>query len=91
MNWSQVMALQGKTLKTKSGKTFRVKQVTATTVTVEVGPAKRNETISQINLMRAAQICASGTKLNGPKDYRQLVADERPAYAWAILRHLKQC
>jgi hypothetical protein len=50
--------------------------------------SNEEHTVGRSNLEKAVAVIQSGTVLNGPKDYRVLVADDRPAYAWAILHEL---
>ena len=39
-------------------------------------------------LEKAVALIESGVRIRGPTDFREKVADQRPAYAWAILRDL---
>ena len=57
------------------------------TLTVRVRSGEEH-TIGRTNLEKAVQKVQAGAVLKGPKDYRDLIADDRPAYAWAILREL---
>ena len=72
--------------RTKSGKDFRVSRVTDTAVYVDL-PSKE-EYVSRENLEKAVQLINNDVILEGPSDYRKLVYDQRPAYAWAILRDM---
>jgi hypothetical protein len=44
--------------------------------------------VSRVNLEKAVSLIEQGSEIQGPADYKSLVADERPAYAWAILRDM---
>jgi len=46
------------------------------------------EYVSRENLEKAVQLISNGIVLEGPSDYRRLVYDQRPAYAWAILKDM---
>jgi len=71
---------------TKTGKEFRVSRVTETAIYIDLPSGE--EYISRKNLARAVALIQEGIKLNGPSDYKRQVYDQRPAYAWAILRDL---
>ncbi|MCW3999512.1 MAG: hypothetical protein NWE93_04680 [Candidatus Bathyarchaeota archaeon] len=70
--------------KTKTGKSFKVLKITKEEIIIDL-PAKE-QYVSRKNLEKAVELLSQGTVIGGPADYRRLVADERPAYAWAILR-----
>jgi hypothetical protein len=87
MDWERVRALeQRRDLKTKTGKPFRISRVTASVVFIDLPSGEQS--VSRASLEKAELLVLSGVRLAGPLDYRTLVADERPAYAWAILRKL---
>ena len=89
MDWEPVRrlaAMQGELL-TITGQRFRLVGATDQSVTVQVSSG-RQHTISRANLERAVELLRQGETLAGPSDYRNKVADDRPAYAWAILREL---
>ena len=71
---------------TKEGQPFRVQGIRANSVYVEI--ASGEEPIRIATLERAVELLRSGVRISGPADFRIKVADERPAYAWAILRDL---
>ncbi|WP_457630499.1 LutC/YkgG family protein [Oceanithermus sp.] len=81
-------ALQGRTLKTKRGEPFVVVRVTENTVRVRVASSGKEYTVRLASLEKAAALLASGGEIPGPVAYRRLVANEAPAYAWAILHEL---
>lgn len=87
--WIEVQKLaQGKArLLTKTGVPFELVAATEASLTVRVSSGAEY-TLSRANLEKAVQLLSSGTKLEGPKYYRDQVADDRPAYAWAILSFL---
>jgi hypothetical protein len=87
MDWERVRALERRQdLKTKMGEPFRIARVTGSIVFIELPSGEQS--VSRTNLEKAERLVLSGARLKGPSDYRRLVADERPAYAWAILREL---
>ena len=89
MDWQTVRGLAAiqSELLTITGHRFWLVGATDSTVTVEVSSGRRH-TISRANLERAVELSRRGETLAGPSDYRKKVADDRPAYAWAILRKL---
>ena len=89
LNWVEIQKLADRraTLLTKTGVPFQVITASGSTLTVRVRSGQEH-TISRANLEKAVQKIQAGAILNGPKDYRDQVADDRPAYAWAILREL---
>ena len=72
--------------RTKNGNEFRIARVTDTAVFIDL-PSK-DEYISRENLEKAVELINKGEIINGPGDYRRKVYDQRPAYAWAILRDM---
>lgn len=89
LNWIDIQGLADRkaTLLTKTGVPFQIVAASETGLAVRVRSGEEH-TISRANLEKAVAKIQSGTLLNGPKDYRDLIADDRPAYAWAILREL---
>lgn len=89
LNWEEIKNLADRksTLLTKTRVPFQVVAASEETLTVRVRSGEEH-TISRTNLEKAIQQVQTGAVLNGPKDYRDQVADDRPAYAWAILREL---
>jgi transcriptional regulator of met regulon len=89
LNWVEIQKLADlkTTLFTKTRVPFQVVAASEETLTVRVQSGEEH-TISRTNLEKAVQKIQAGAVLSGPKDYRDQVADDRPAYAWAILREL---
>jgi hypothetical protein len=89
LNWNEIQNLADRnaTLLTKTRIGFQIVAASEIGLTVRVRSGEEH-TISRANLEKAVAIIQSGAILNGPKDYRELIADDRPAYAWAILKHL---
>lgn len=87
MDWQQVKDLDHKTLRTKLGQPFRIVSVSERVVTVEVSTGNQYN-ITKGSLEKAEELLRKGGVISGPGDYRMKIADERPAYAWAILREL---
>ena len=89
LKWEEIKNLADRkaTLLTKTKVPFQVVAASEETITVSVRSGQEH-TISRANLEKAVQKIQAGAILNGPKDYRDQVADDRPAYAWAILREL---
>ena len=71
---------------TKTRKEFRISRVTNTAIYIDL-PSKE-EYISRENLEKAINLINNGIVLEGPADYMRLVYDQRPTYAWAILKDL---
>jgi len=87
MDWERVRALERRRdLKTKRGDPFRISRVTGSVAFIDLPSGEQS--VSRANLEKAERLVLSGARLEGPADYRRLVVDERPAYAWAILREL---
>lgn len=88
-NWTEIQRLANDqaTLVTKSGVPFQIVEATENTVSIKVRSGEIHS-ISRVNLEKAVAKMHAGTVLSGPKDYRDFIADDRPAYAWAILKHL---
>jgi hypothetical protein len=89
LNWEEIKNLADRkaTLLTKTRVPFQVVAASEETITVRVRSGEEH-TISRANLEKAVRMIQSGLVLSGPKDYRDQIADDRPAYAWAILFHL---
>jgi len=71
---------------TKTGVEFRVARVTDEAVFI--GLPSKDEYVSRTNLERAVEMLNDGERIAGPTEYRKKVYDQRPAYAWAILRDI---
>jgi len=89
LNWEDIRNLANRKarLLTKTKVPFQIVAASENTLTVRVSSAEEH-TISRINLEKAVVKIQSGMVLKGPKDYKDLIADDRPSYAWAILREL---
>jgi len=89
LNWEEIQKLADRkaTLLTKTRVPFQVVAASEQTITVRVRSGEEH-TISRVNLEKAVHILQAGVAINSPKDYRDQVADDRPAYAWAILHEL---
>jgi len=87
LNWEEIKNLADRkaTLLTKTRVPFQVVAASEETITVRVRSGEEH-TISRANLEKAVQMLQAGAVLSGPKDYCDQVADDRPSYAWAILR-----
>ena len=87
LDWNRVKALEGKTLETKKNRVFEVVEVGAERVLVRPLSSKNKKpySIYRKNLEKALALRG---KMTGPSAYKSLVADQRPAYAWAILHAL---
>ncbi len=70
---------------TKTGETFSV-IVSEYTLYIDLPSGK--QAVSRSRLEKAVDLLNQGVTINGPFDYRNKVGDERPAYAWAILRDM---
>jgi len=87
--WKKIknLADQKATLHTKTRVPFQVIAATENLVKVRVRSGEVH-TVSRGNLEEAVEKIQAGVVLSGPKAYRDQVADDRPAYAWAILSEL---
>jgi hypothetical protein len=90
LNWEEIQSMANRkaTLLTKTKKPFQIVTASEVGLIVRVRSGVEHP-ISRANLEKAVAKIQSGTILNGPKDYRDLISDDRPAYAWAILRELE--
>lgn len=89
LKWEEIENLADRkaTLLTKTRVPFQIVAASEETITVRVRSGE-DHTISRANLEKAVRMIQSGLDLSGPKDYRDQIADDRPAYAWAIMFHL---
>lgn len=89
MDWQAIrrLAAAQSEILTKTEVPFRVVEATEGSLVIEVSSG-RQHTVSRVNLEKAVALLRRGETLAGPSDYRRKVADDRPAYAWAILREL---
>lgn len=89
LKWEEIINLADRkaTLLTKTRVPFQIVAASEETITVGVRSGKEH-TISRANLEKAMMMLQAGVVFSGPKDYHDQVADDRPAYAWAILREL---
>lgn len=89
INWSAVqqLAAHNTLLRTKRGEPFHV--IASSDNTVWVQPQTGEQySISRAHLNKAVAYLQQGGILSGPASYKTAIADNRPSYAWAILRHL---
>ncbi|MDD4455822.1 MAG: hypothetical protein PHI67_11015 [Candidatus Methanomethylophilaceae archaeon] len=63
-----------------------VAKVTETALIIDL--PGRDQSVSRKKLESAVKLIESGHKIRTVKDYRKMVADERPSYALAILHDL---
>lgn len=82
LKWEKIknLADQKATLLTKTGIPFQIISASQETLTVQVRSGEEHS-ISRTNLEKAVQKIQAGVVFSGPKDYREQVADDRPAYA----------
>jgi hypothetical protein len=71
---------------TKNGKRFKITKVTITAIHVDLPSGE--QVVSRNMLEKALKTINEGKIIEGPADYRRLIGDERPSYAWAILHDL---
>ncbi len=88
LDWNKVVRRyrENPKSKTKQGHPFTVSRVTNTAIYIDLPSGE--EYISRENLETAVSLIEEGTRIEGPADYKRLVYDQRPAYAWAILRDM---
>lgn len=88
LNWSELRRKYENNPKstTKSGKIFMISRITNSAIYIDLPSGE--EYISRANLEKAVELINRGQRIEGPSDYRNLVYDQRPAYAWAILRDM---
>jgi len=89
LDWRKLVQLanQKVSLRTKTNIPFQIIDSTENTLIIRVSSGN-DLTISRVNLEKAVQKLRAGVVISGPQDYKDKVADDRPAYAWAILREL---
>ena len=89
INWSAVTALVDckATLYTKRNVPFTLVRYTEDSVWV-APQTGWSYTINRANLNKAVALLNHGGTIAGPGEYKTKIADDRPSYAWAILRHL---
>lgn len=87
LDWDKLKERYSKsnTSETKTGAIFSV-IVAGDNLYIDL-PSGR-QTVSRRCLEKAVALLNDGETLSGPFDYRNKVYDERPAYAWAILRDM---
>lgn len=88
LDWEKLKAFyrENPISRTKTGVEFEVTRVTEEAL--YVGLPSNDEYVSRENLEKAVELLESGETIKGPADYRKKVYDQRPAYAWAILRDM---
>ena len=72
--------------RTKNGKPFKVSKITDSAIYIDLPCGEQS--VSRAFLEKAVDLINEGKIIEGPADYKRLVYDERPSYAWAILRDL---
>jgi len=89
LNWEEVKKKyeNNPSSMTETGRKFRVIRATNTAIYVDLPSGEHY--ISRKNLEKAAGLINQGRRIMGPADYGVVVCDERPAYAWAILRNMR--
>lgn len=89
LDWNQINDLADRkvTVNTKSGIPFIIVRTTERTLFIQENSGNQYGLLRK-NLEKAVLKINQGLVLNGPKDYREHIADDRPAYAWAILKKL---
>jgi len=89
LNWNEIQNLgdRNTTLLTKTRVPFQIVATSEIALRVRVRSGEEH-TISRANLEKAIEKVQTGVVLSGPNDYRNLIADDRPSYAWAILKYL---
>ena len=89
LNWESVcdLAKREATLLTKTKVPFQITAATEDAVVIRVRSGQEHP-ISRSNLEMAVAKIQAGVTLSGPKDYIENIADDRPSYAWAILKEL---
>ena len=88
LDWSQIedRYSSNPVSHTKNGKLFRVWRISEDSLFIALPSGEQS--VNKVNLQKAADLINQGALIEGPADYKRLVADERPAYAWAILRDI---
>ena len=89
IEWTKVekLAQYESRLRTKQGEPFHVVGCSDTMVWIEPQTGGKYS-VSRTHLDEAVAYLKRGGTLAGPGDYKNKIADDRPSYAWAILRHL---
>lgn len=87
LNWNRVRNLQYQKKKTKNGKKFHVEKVTKGAVIVRPNQGRRHR-VNRKYLEEAVRRINQGVVLNGPGDSRREIGDDKPSYAWPIVRNL---
>lgn len=87
--WEKIrdLAVRKASLRTKTNIPFQILDVSDHSIHICVS-SDNEYTINRKNLEAAVKKLHSGEELAGPKDYKEKVADDRPSYAWAILKEL---
>ncbi len=89
LNWKEIQKRYSNNPNshTKNGRPFVVSKVKPQAVYIDLPSGAQS--VSKKNLETAVRLINGGTSIGGPADYKRLIIDERPAYAWAILRDFK--
>lgn len=90
INWSAIQQLTESqaTLHTKRSEPFHIVAVRNNTVLIKPQTGQQY-TINRDSLEKAVAYIQRGGTIAGPGEYKTKIADDRPSYAWAILRHLE--
>jgi len=87
LDWRDLQALLGRPITTKRGKKFHVARVLERAVVV-APQGRRAHRVSRTCLEKAVAKINTGVILRGPSDYRREICDDKPSYAWGILKEL---
>lgn len=88
LDWKEIKARYSRkpVSYTKNGRQFRVSRITDTAIYIDLPSGEQY--VSRALLEKAVRLINEGRRIEGPTDYKRLVYDQRPAYAWAILRDM---
>ena len=89
LDWYKVYDLssQKSIILTKSGIPFHILEANENSIKIKVKSGEEHNILRK-NLEKAVSKINEGLILKGPNDYRKHIADNRPSYAWAILKKL---
>jgi len=88
LDWEEVKARfsQNPVSYTKTGKQFRVSRITDDAIYIDLPSGEQY--VGRLLLEKAVNLLNAGRIIQGPADYKRLVYDQRPSYAWTILRDM---
>lgn len=88
LDWNDVTKryTENKFITIKNGEKREIKKITNKTIIIFLPSG--DQSISRKNLERAVEIIEAGHYIGGPSDYRKMVADDRPTYAYGVLKDL---